>query len=227
MLEEGWIMEHSQDGGKKKEEVIVSRRKEYIMKVTLRRRITVTSSLHEYPWISWEIGWGWGGGGCAVLRPPPPPVYNRLLERWLKTTWTGFTSISDICFVESEAESKKNMVYMPELTVPHLRSTPESTPTHLPSATPCDFAREAKAKKNIVYGTLYAGADYNLPLCPLHSRLQHISHGQPYARVDLNPLTESTLYPRQGLWIWPLAFLANKNFHWARRPGWVTYRELH
>jgi hypothetical protein len=52
LLEEGWIMEHSQDGGKKKEEVIVSRRKEYIMKVTLRRRITVTSSLHEYPWIS-------------------------------------------------------------------------------------------------------------------------------------------------------------------------------
>jgi hypothetical protein len=49
----------------------------------------------------------------------------------------------------------------------------------------------------------YAGADYNLTLCPLQSRLQHIYHGQPYARVDLNPLPESTFYPTQGLWIWP------------------------
>jgi hypothetical protein len=29
----------------------------------------------------------------------------------------------------------------------------------------------------------YAGVDYNLTLC----RLQHIYHGQPYARVDLIP----------------------------------------
>jgi hypothetical protein len=28
----------------------------------------------------------------------------------------------------------------------------------------------------------YTGADYNLPLC----RLQHIYHGQPYARDDIN-----------------------------------------
>ncbi len=33
----------------------------------------------------------------------------------------------------------------------------------------------------------YAGADYNLSLCPLDSLLQLIYHGQPYARVDLNP----------------------------------------
>ncbi len=32
----------------------------------------------------------------------------------------------------------------------------------------------------------YAGVDYNLTLCPLQSRLQHIYHGQPYAWVDLN-----------------------------------------
>jgi hypothetical protein len=32
--------------------------------------------------------------------------------------------------------------------------------------------------------TLYARVDYNLTLCPLQSRLQHIYHGQPYARVD-------------------------------------------
>jgi hypothetical protein len=31
----------------------------------------------------------------------------------------------------------------------------------------------------------YAGVDYNLTLCALQSRLQHIYHVQPYARVDL------------------------------------------
>ncbi len=36
------------------------------------------------------------------------------------------------------------------------------------------------------------------------SRLQHIYHWQHYARVDLNPMPESTLSPSQGLWIWPL-----------------------
>jgi hypothetical protein len=44
----------------------------------------------------------------------------------------------------------------------------------------------------------YAGVDYNLTLCPLQSRLQHIYHGQSYARVDLNPLPESTLAPQSG-----------------------------
>jgi hypothetical protein len=42
----------------------------------------------------------------------------------------------------------------------------------------------------------YAGVDYNLTLCPLQSRLKHIFHGQPYARVDLNPMSESTLSPQ-------------------------------
>jgi hypothetical protein len=50
----------------------------------------------------------------------------------------------------------------------------------------------------------YTGVDYNLTLCPLPSRLQHIYHEQPYARVDLNPRPESTLFPSRGLWIWPL-----------------------
>jgi hypothetical protein len=50
---------------------------------------------------------------------------------------------------------------------------------------------------------IYAEADYNLPLRRLQSRLQHIYHGQPYARVDLNPMPESTLSPCQGLRIWP------------------------
>ena len=42
----------------------------------------------------------------------------------------------------------------------------------------------------------YAEVAYNLSL-PLQSRLQHIYHGQPYARVDLNPMPESTLSPSQ------------------------------
>ncbi len=45
--------------------------------------------------------------------------------------------------------------------------------------------------------------DYNLTLCRRQSRLQHIYHGKPYARVDLNPMQESTLSPSQGLRIWP------------------------
>jgi hypothetical protein len=49
---------------------------------------------------------------------------------------------------------------------------------------------------------LYAGVDYNLTLC---DRLQHMYHGEPYARVDLNPMPESTLSPSQGLRIWPLS----------------------
>jgi hypothetical protein len=40
--------------------------------------------------------------------------------------------------------------------------------------------------KNMVYMEPYAGVDYNLTLCPLQSRLQHIYHGQPYVRVDLD-----------------------------------------
>jgi hypothetical protein len=48
----------------------------------------------------------------------------------------------------------------------------------------------------------YAGVDYNLTLCALQSRLQHI-YQATHARVDLNPMPESTLSPSQGLWIWP------------------------
>jgi hypothetical protein len=32
----------------------------------------------------------------------------------------------------------------------------------------------------------YAGVDYNLTLCPLEIRLQHIYHKQLYAIVDFN-----------------------------------------
>ncbi len=35
----------------------------------------------------------------------------------------------------------------------------------------------------------------------VHSRVDSNTMGQPYARVDLNPIPESTLSPSQGLWI--------------------------
>ncbi len=37
----------------------------------------------------------------------------------------------------------------------------------------------------------------NLILRRLRSRLQHMYHGQPYARVDLNPMPESTVSPQE------------------------------
>jgi hypothetical protein len=51
-------------------------------------------------------------------------------------------------------------------------------------------------------GPYAGGADYNLTLWPHQSRPQHLYHGQPYARVELNPMPESTLYPpSQGLFL--------------------------
>ncbi len=44
----------------------------------------------------------------------------------------------------------------------------------------------------------YAVVDYNLTLCPLHSRLLHIYQGQPYARVDFNPLARAEFIPQSG-----------------------------
>ncbi len=38
----------------------------------------------------------------------------------------------------------------------------------------------------------FAGVDYSLALCQLHSRLQHIYRGQTYARVELNPIPKSS-----------------------------------
>jgi hypothetical protein len=55
---------------------------------------------------------------------------------------------------------------------------------------------EAESKeKHGVYKTLYAGVDYNLTLCPLQGRLQHLYHGQWALTIDdLLPMPESTLY---------------------------------
>ncbi len=64
-----------------------------------------------------------------------------------------------------------------------------------------------------------AGVDYNLTLCLLQSRLQHIYHGQTYARVDLNPMAESTLSPSQGIFKFGLCTVClYKNY---------TYDDIH
>ena len=72
---------------------------------------------------------------------------------------------------------------------------------NLPTIYPT-YSKEAKSKEK--HGVWpYDGFDYNITSSPLQSRLQHIYYGQPYARVDLNPMPESTLSPSQGLCIWP------------------------
>jgi hypothetical protein len=47
----------------------------------------------------------------------------------------------------------------------------------------------------------YGVVEYYLIISRLQSRQQHIYHGigQPYARVDLNPMPESTLSSSQEL----------------------------
>ncbi len=53
---------------------------------------------------------------------------------------------------------------------------------------------EAESKEKHGVWDPYAGVDYNLTLC----RLQHIYHGQPYARVDLNPVPEVDFIAQSG-----------------------------
>ncbi len=54
----------------------------------------------------------------------------------------------------------------------------------------------------------YGVVEYYLIISRLQSRQQHIYHGigQPYARVGLNPMPESTLFSSPGLRIWPLVW---------------------
>ncbi len=50
------------------------------------------------------------------------------------------------------------------------------------------FAEAESKEKHCVWDPMPEfGVDYNLTLCPFQSRLQHIYHGQPYARVDFIP----------------------------------------
>ncbi len=43
--------------------------------------------------------------------------------------------------------------------------------------------------------------------------------GQPYVRIDLNPMLESTLSPSQGLWICPLTWQCTVQYLGALKPG--------
>ncbi len=70
----------------------------------------------------------------------------------------------------------------------------------------------------------YVGVDYNLTLWPLQSRLQHIYQGQPYARVDLNPMPESTLSTSHELWIRPLLMGAGGVTPTPKSPPFVSLK---
>jgi hypothetical protein len=63
---------------------------------------------------------------------------------------------------------------------------------------------EAEYKKNTVYGALMPELNITSPY--VHSRVDSktFTMSNPHARVDLNPMPESTLSPCQGLRIWPL-----------------------
>jgi hypothetical protein len=76
---------------------------------------------------------------------------------------------------------------------------------------------EAESNEKLGVWGPYAGVDYNLTLCQLQSRLQHIYHGQPYARIDLNPLPESNLSPSQGRWILLLTTIRIFDFDEAKQ----------
>ena len=70
---------------------------------------------------------------------------------------------------------------------------------------------EVESKKTWCNGTL-CRSDLTL------SRLQHNYHWQPYARVDLNPMTESTLSSSLGHKIWPLLSKADLLTGW-----WILF----
>jgi hypothetical protein len=63
---------------------------------------------------------------------------------------------------------------------------------------------EAKSKEKHGVWDPVPELTISLTLCPLRSRLQHIYHGQLYARVDLNPC--------QGLLIWPQGVPVKKKY---------------
>jgi hypothetical protein len=73
---------------------------------------------------------------------------------------------------------------------------------------------KAESKENMVDGTWDTIPELTITctLCPLQSRLQHIYYEQPYARVGLNPMPESTLSPSQGLLISALSWQTEISF---------------
>jgi hypothetical protein len=48
------------------------------------------------------------------------------------------------------------------------------------------------------------GVDNNFTLCSLQSRLQHIFHGEPYARVVFIPRSRTLIWPHTKLAPWAM-----------------------
>ncbi len=69
----------------------------------------------------------------------------------------------------------------------------------------------------------YAGVDYNLTLCPIQGRLQHIYHRQPYAIVDV--VARVDFIPLSGTLIWQLLDRDLSQLFWCE--WWVEYSTLH
>ncbi len=130
---------------------------------------------------------------------------------------TQFFSLSACVHYEATFYTMKQTVLLwPSFVKPYPSCEKHSSLElrHNPDPTSCARARGRIQRKpwcmDGSHGT-YAGVDYNHhTLCPLQSRLQHIYHGQPYARVDLNPMPESTLSPSQyfGFGLWSLLCIA-------------------
>ncbi len=68
----------------------------------------------------------------------------------------------------------------------------------------------------------YTGVYYYLGLGRLQNRLRPIYHGQPYARVDLNQMPESTLSPSQRLRNWPQVSHSSTITHTDERPPYIA-----
>ncbi len=81
------------------------------MKETARVRISVKSSLNE---ISTDQ---LGQRGEGVTPPTSTPLYRRLLDRYLKTTWTVFPTISDTVFTSCIPAFTDTSIWMYFLTL--------------------------------------------------------------------------------------------------------------
>jgi hypothetical protein len=68
----------------------------------------------------------------------------------------------------------------------------------------------------------YAGVDYTSPYVDTRVDSNTFTMGQPYPRVDHNPMPEPTLSPSQGLRIWP-QYCMNQN-NQMQSKAWIKCR---
>jgi hypothetical protein len=83
-------------------------------------------------------------------------------------------------------------------------SNSERKKNKTPFILPADTTEAESKEKHVVWDPM---PELTITSPYVHSRVDSntfsMSIGQPYAKVDLNPLAEWTLSPSQGLWIWP------------------------